>query len=178
VHLISSREAFSKDIKSTQALHNHSGKPEITVVNIHKFKDDPHVISTNDYNVNIQRVYFLDEVHRSYDPKGSFLANLEESDRLAIKIGLTGTPLIGSFSKKDDTAEQKNNQIQALMMLQNYISDLTKSEKLTKNNIKDAKEEQKKIYKEINSIKHGLNSIIGNTDYVNSILKEKTQNEI
>jgi hypothetical protein len=75
-------------------------------------------------------------------------------------------------------AEQKNNQIQALMMLQNYISDLTKSEKLTKNNIKDAKEEQKKIYKEINSIKHGLNSIIGNTDYVNSILKEKTQNEI
>lgn len=121
VHLISSREAFSKDIKSTQALHNHSGKPEITVVNIHKFKDDPHVISSNDYNVNIQRVYFLDEVHRSYDPKGSFLANLEESDRQAIKIGLTGTPLIGSFSKKDDTAEQKNKQHKTTETFGNYI---------------------------------------------------------
>ena len=121
VHSISSREAFSKDIKSTQALHNHSGKPEITVVNIHKFKDDPHVISTNDYNVNIQRVYFLDEVHRSYDPKGSFLANLEESDRQAIKIGLTGTPLIGSFSKKDDTAEQKNKQHKTTETFGSYI---------------------------------------------------------
>ena len=38
----------------------------------------------------------MDEVHRSYDPKGSFLANLKESDPNAIKIGLTGTPLLGS----------------------------------------------------------------------------------
>ncbi|MES1383914.1 type I restriction endonuclease subunit R, partial [Vibrio cholerae] len=59
------------------------------------FKDDPDVISTQDYNVTIQRVYFLDEVHRSYNPKGSFLANLTQSDTNAIKIGLTGTPLLG-----------------------------------------------------------------------------------
>jgi len=32
---------------------------------------------------------------RSYDPKGSFLANLINSDRSAILIGLTGTPLLG-----------------------------------------------------------------------------------
>lgn len=95
VHTINSREAFSRDIKATQVLHNHSGKPEITVVNIQKFADDPDVVSTNDYNVAIQRVYFLDEVHRSYNPKGSFLANLSQSDTNAIKIGLTGTPLLG-----------------------------------------------------------------------------------
>lgn len=95
VHEISSREAFSKDIKSTSVIHNHSGKAEITVVNIQKFQDDPSVIKNNDYNLNIQRVYFLDEVHRSYNPKGSFLANLQESDGNAIKIGLTGTPLLG-----------------------------------------------------------------------------------
>ena len=41
-------------------------------------------------------MYFLDEVHRSYNPKGSFLANLNESDPNAIKIGLTGTPLLGN----------------------------------------------------------------------------------
>ena len=96
VHTIDSREAFSRDIKATQVIHNHSGKPEITVVNIQKFADDPDVVSNQDYNVSIQRVYFLDEVHRSYNPKGSLLANLDESDRNAIKIGLTGTPLLGS----------------------------------------------------------------------------------
>lgn len=95
VHTIDSREAFARDIKATQALHNHSGKPEITVVNIQKFEDDPDVVRTEDYDVSIQRVYFLDEVHRSYNPNGSFLANLSQSDQNAIKIGLTGTPLLG-----------------------------------------------------------------------------------
>ena len=95
VHTINSREDFTRDIKATQVIHNHSGKPEITVVNIQKFQDDPDVISTKDYDVTIQRVYFLDEVHRSYNPKGSFLANLSQSDTNAIKIGLTGTPLLG-----------------------------------------------------------------------------------
>ena len=96
VHNINSREEFSRDIKSTSVIHNNSGKAEITVVNIQKFQDDADVIKNNDYNLNIQRVYFLDEVHRSYNPKGSFLANLHESDTNAIKIGLTGTPLLGT----------------------------------------------------------------------------------
>lgn len=96
VHEINSREEFSKDIKSTSVIHNNSGKPEITVVNIQKFADDPDVVRNTDYNLNIQRIYFLDEVHRSYNPKGSFLANLHESDVNAIKIGLTGTPLLGT----------------------------------------------------------------------------------
>lgn len=95
VHNVNSKEEFAKDIKSTSAIHNASGKPEITVVNIQKFKEDPSVVTNTDYNINIQRVYFLDEVHRSYNPKGSFLANLNESDPNAVKIGLTGTPLLG-----------------------------------------------------------------------------------
>lgn len=95
VHTINTRQAFARDIKTTQVLHNHSGKPEITVVNIQKFEDDPDVVRSEDYDLSIQRVYFLDEVHRSYNPKGSFLANLSQSDRNAIKIGLTGTPLLG-----------------------------------------------------------------------------------
>jgi type I restriction enzyme R subunit len=95
VHEINLREAFTKDIKATKAIHNHAGKAEITVVNIQKFQDDPDVLQNNDYQLDIQRVYFLDEVHRSYNPKGSFLANLNQSDTQAIKIGLTGTPLLG-----------------------------------------------------------------------------------
>ena len=95
VHTIDTREAFARDIKATKAIHNDSGRREITVVNIHKFQDDPDVVRTEDYDISLQRVYFLDEVHRSYNPKGSFLANLSQSDQNAIKIGLTGTPLLG-----------------------------------------------------------------------------------
>jgi len=95
VHKVNSRDEFTKDIKSTKVIHNNSGKSEITVVNIQKFKDDPDVIKNNDYNLSVQRVFFLDEVHRSYNPKGSFLANLELADKHSIKIGLTGTPLLG-----------------------------------------------------------------------------------
>src|SRR6185295_7115039 len=38
VYHISSREGFAEDIKSNVAIHNDSGKPEITVVNIQRFK--------------------------------------------------------------------------------------------------------------------------------------------
>lgn len=102
VHTVTSRDTFAQDIKATQVIHNHAGKPEITVVNIQKFQDDPDVITTLDYDVKIQRVYFLDEVHRSYNPNGSFLANLSQSDTNAIKIGLTGTPLLGDdYNSRD-----------------------------------------------------------------------------
>lgn len=96
VHHIDSKDDFARDIKQNNAINNDSGRPEITVVNIQKFADDPSVISNTDYQLNVQRVFFLDEVHRSYNPKGSFLANLEQSDRESIKIGLTGTPLLGA----------------------------------------------------------------------------------
>lgn len=58
VHQVNSRDAFTKDIKSTKVIHNSSGKAEITVVNIQKFKDDPDVIKNNDYNLGVQRVFF------------------------------------------------------------------------------------------------------------------------
>lgn len=102
VHRIQSRDDFAKDIRLDGVIRNPRGLPEITLVNIQKFKDDADVVRTQDYNLNVQRVYFLDEVHRSYNPRGSFLANLEQSDRSAIHIGLTGTPLIGEQLKSKD----------------------------------------------------------------------------
>ncbi len=95
VHTVNSKDELLKNFKERKAIHNLTGKREITVVNIQKFKDDTDVLRSNDYDINSQRIYFLDEVHRSYNPTGSFLANLFNSDRNAILIGLTGTPLIG-----------------------------------------------------------------------------------
>lgn len=96
VHTVNSKDELIKDFKTNKTTHNLKGELEITVVNIQKFKEDTNILNDKSYNTNIQRIYFLDEVHRSYDPKGSFLANLITSDREAIIIGLTGTPLIGN----------------------------------------------------------------------------------
>lgn len=95
VHTVNSKDELLRDFKTNKTIHNLWWQLEITVVNIQKFKEDTNTLSDNIYNGNVQRIYFLDEVHRSYDPKGSFLANLMTSDREAILIWLTGTPLIG-----------------------------------------------------------------------------------
>lgn len=99
VHTVNSKDEFLADLRKTTAINNDKGQQEITVVNIQKFQEDTTVTNITDYDVSVQRIYFLDEVHRSYNPKGSFLANLEQSDKNAIKIGLTGTPLIGDSLK-------------------------------------------------------------------------------
>lgn len=102
VHTVDSKEELLKDFRSNKIIHNEVGKLEITFVNIQKFKEDTGLIDQNSYNQNTQRIYFLDEVHRSYNPNGSFLANLVISDKNAIMIGLTGTPLIGDNLKSKD----------------------------------------------------------------------------
>lgn len=102
VHIINTKEEFRENIKSKKIIHNDFGYEEIILVNIQRFENDLNVIEQNGYNLDIQRIYFLDEVHRSYDPKGSFLANLHLSDPSAIKIGLTGTPLLGKDKKTRD----------------------------------------------------------------------------
>lgn len=103
VHTVSSKEELTEDFQLNQSIHNLSGQQEITVVNIQKFENDSDVLRSIDYNINTQRIYFLDEVHRSYNPQGSFLANLFNSDRNAIYIGLTGTPLIREDRLSRDT---------------------------------------------------------------------------
>lgn len=97
---VNSKEEFKNTIKETSAV-SKTGNLTINVVNIQKFSEDS-IVKEADYNVDVQRIYFLDEAHRSYNPKGSFLANLFASDREGIFIGLTGTPLIGdNYSTKD-----------------------------------------------------------------------------
>lgn len=103
VHSVNSKEELIQNFRLKKAVNNLAGKNEITVVNIQKFEDDTDVLKIDDYDINTQRIYFLDEVHRSYNPKGSFLANLLNSDRNAIIIGLTGTPLISSDRRSRDT---------------------------------------------------------------------------
>ncbi|GAA9846820.1 hypothetical protein VN0597_04360 [Helicobacter pylori] len=115
-HEAENKEDLSQKLKSSSVFENPQGNDEIIVVNIQKFKapnEDSsdsapkEIISKTDLQESIQnshdlqRVFIIDEAHRSYDPKGCFYANLIECDKTAIKIALTGTPLL------EDNAQDK-----------------------------------------------------------------------
>ncbi|MGN8377202.1 DEAD/DEAH box helicase family protein [Helicobacter pylori] len=109
VHEAENKEDLSQKLKNSRVFEGPQGNDEIIVVNIQKFKapnEDPsnstpkEIISKTELQEsiqnshNLQRVFIIDEAHRSYDPKGCFYANLIECDKTAVKIALTGTPLL------------------------------------------------------------------------------------
>ncbi|GAA6814829.1 hypothetical protein VN0219_09220 [Helicobacter pylori] len=121
VHEVENKEDLSQKLKNSSVFEGPQGNDEIIVVNIQKFKspneekapnEDPssvpkEIISKTELqeatkdNHDLQRVFIIDEAHRSYDPKGCFYANLIECDKTALKIALTGTPLL------EDNAQDK-----------------------------------------------------------------------
>ncbi|MFP6126621.1 DEAD/DEAH box helicase family protein [Helicobacter pylori] len=120
-HEAENKEDLSQKLKNSSVFEGSQGNDEIIVVNIQKFKspneekapnEDPssapkEIISKTELqeatkdNHDLQRVFIIDEAHRSYDPKGCFYANLIECDKTAVKIALTGTPLL------EDNAQDK-----------------------------------------------------------------------
>ncbi|AIA29322.1 Type I restriction modification system endonuclease subunit HsdR [Mycoplasmopsis californica] len=87
------KQELMTQFQTTHATEGNDGKMEITVVNIQRF-DEKDKINIADYSVNLQRIFIIDEAHRSYKKGGSFLANLFNADTNSIKIALTGTPLL------------------------------------------------------------------------------------
>ncbi|WP_024117948.1 DEAD/DEAH box helicase family protein, partial [Helicobacter pylori] len=116
VHEAENKEDLSQKLKNSSVFEGSQGNDEIIVVNIQKFKAPNEDLSnsapkeiisktelqeaTKDSH-DLQRVFIIDEAHRSYDPKGCFYANLIECDKTAVKIALTGTPLL------EDNAQDK-----------------------------------------------------------------------
>lgn len=121
VHEAENKEDLSQKLKNSSVFEGPQGNDEIIVVNIQKFKapneekapnedlssTPKEIVSKTELqeatkdNHDLQRVFIIDEAHRSYDPKGCFYANLIECDKTAIKIALTGTPLL------EDNAQDK-----------------------------------------------------------------------
>jgi type I restriction enzyme R subunit len=97
VSTVNSKEELQKEFAQ------NTTKKGITVINIQKFKEDTTAFNSSGYDIKVQRIYFIDEAHRSYDPKGSSLANLYNSDKDSVKIALTGTPLIMYKKHQNDT---------------------------------------------------------------------------
>ncbi|HMM00014.1 MAG TPA: type I restriction endonuclease [Bacilli bacterium] len=99
VATVDDKEAFVTELqRNIDMLNNPQAIGLCTVVNIQKFSDSLPEI-TNDYDANVQRIFFVDEAHRSYAKgTGEFFKNLMLVDRDAIFIAMTGTPLL---SKKE-----------------------------------------------------------------------------
>ena len=93
-----------KRINNPRELNQKQDGYDVAVVNIQKFKDDSDLTDRSGYDLNRQNVYFIDEAHRSYNERGSYLPNLYQADTKAIKIALTGTPLI-TYKKDGKTKE-------------------------------------------------------------------------
>lgn len=102
VKTANSRTELMEQFRTNQAQEGSSGQQEITVVNIQRFAEDKQKVDLPLYATNLQRVFIIDEAHRGYKPEGSFLANLFDADINAVKIALTGTPLL-----KDERASWK-----------------------------------------------------------------------
>ncbi|GAA8162172.1 type I restriction endonuclease subunit R [Helicobacter pylori] len=129
VHETENKEDLSQKLKNSSVFEGPQGNNEIIVVNIQKFKapneekapnEDPssapkEIISKTELqeatkdNHDLQRVFIIDEAHRSYDPKGCFYANLIECDKTAIKIALTGTPLLENNTQDKATKNTFGN---------------------------------------------------------------------
>lgn len=107
VTLANSKEEFARSLKGIGDDTNVVSAervPFITVVNIQKF-DEGAVATDFDYDLDVQRVYFIDEAHRDYKRGGAFLTNLVTSDREAVRIALTGTPLVNTKDGRNDTKQ-------------------------------------------------------------------------
>ena len=55
VHTVNSKDELLRNFRLRQAIHNLSGKREITVVNIQKFKDDTANQETNQFPLDTER---------------------------------------------------------------------------------------------------------------------------
>ena len=103
-------------------------------------------------------------IQQLIDAKKKFLINKQKKLRFITKQNKFLEAVKSDYEKYYDyIIQQKRDQIRALEVLDQYINDLTLSGKLTKNNIEDAKEEQSKILREVNSIKGTLDSLISDT---------------
>ena len=88
------KDEFMKEIDKPLSTNIDSKSVgEVVVANIQKLETRLEE-AKNDYNAKVQRIFFIDEAHRSYKSTGEYFKNLMTCDLDAVYIALTGTPLL------------------------------------------------------------------------------------
>lgn len=91
---VNNKTEFAKELKKPLDNKNE-GIGTICIVNVQKLMEESKMPKVeNDYNVKVQRIFFVDEAHRSYNVHGEFFKNLMTCDSNGIYIAMTGTPLL------------------------------------------------------------------------------------
>ena len=150
VNNLNNREEFKSDLnKPLDTQLNVNSKDTVTVINIHKFSDDLPT-AKNEYQAKLQRVFFIDEAHRSYKHNGEFFTNLRNIDDDAIFIALTGTPILTKEERSNEKfgdyihkyfydksiADGYTLKIKKEDIAKSVISDIRKNLEFEKNNLK------------------------------------------
>lgn len=105
------KRGLSVKLISSKKQLNEAFAEDIAVVNIQKVNEDTDLTNKSGYGLNTQNIYFIDEAHRSYNEKGSYLPNLYNADKNSIKIALTGTPLISVDGKNNKKSRSTTREI-------------------------------------------------------------------
>ena len=91
----STKEEFGKELIKPLTKTKDDAIGSVCVVNIQRIDPEKMPKVSNDYDVKVQRVFFIDEAHRSYAKStGEFYKNLMTCDDDGVFIAMTGTPLL------------------------------------------------------------------------------------
>lgn len=138
------------------------------------YHNEPH----NNDNINYNNEYFQEQdnkvyhLHQLIDAKRNMLLKKQQQIKKITKQNQFLEGIQKDYNKYYTyIKQQKQDQITALEMLNKYMMDLSVSGELSKKNIYDAKEEQKKILREMKHIKNSLDSIIDDADSLTSNIK-------
>lgn len=117
--------------------------------------------NTNNIQYTREQDNKFEQIQQIINTKRNFLINKEKKINKILKQNQFLNIIKQDYIAYNNYIQQeKNNQVKALQMLNDYLKDLTHTGNLTTHNIEDAKEEQVKILQEINEIKEGLNNVI------------------
>jgi putative IMPACT (imprinted ancient) family translation regulator len=129
-----------------------------------QMKKEPMNIIPMTYNDMNNKDTQLMKIEEIIDAKRKMLINKQKRLQFMSKQNAFLDTVREDYDKYNDyIIKQKHEQMKALGLLNSYISDLNRSTKLTKQNMVDSKEEQRKIVNEIKSIQHNLDEIVKET---------------
>ena len=129
------------------------------------------LMNTNQEQINDDE--FL-QLHMVIETKRNMLLNKQKMIQRIAKQNVFLEQVKNDYMNYNNyIVKQKQDQMQALGLLNTYIKDLSTSGLLSENNIKDAKEEQNKIKRELKSIKHGLDKLMNDSNDINNSLEGK-----
>ena len=109
----------------------------------------------------------MNEDKRIYDLKTKIKQNKEFLllKKKELETDLTNNKYLEGVAKNykkyyDNISEEKQKQHDAMMLLKEYLDELIKEDKMTTNQLRDAKRQQREIVLEMDKITHELKKII------------------